>query len=114
MCLRVDFDTSDFFIFFFNDTATTEIYTLSLHDALPICRGGDARARRAVGAGDARHLVGAGRERAGRERDGLVRVGDSSAAAAQTARAGAGARLTASVPSHPSSVVRDDVGLCST
>src|SRR5256885_11092825 len=31
--------------FFFNDTATTEIYTLSLHDALPILRqtaGGDA------------------------------------------------------------------------
>src|SRR5690349_25119759 len=27
-----------FFFFFFNDTATTEIYTLSLHDALPICR----------------------------------------------------------------------------
>src|SRR3712207_8991771 len=26
--------------FFFNDTATTEIYTLSLHDALPICRMG--------------------------------------------------------------------------
>src|SRR3712207_9388147 len=26
------------FVFFFNDTATTEIYTLSLHDALPICR----------------------------------------------------------------------------
>src|SRR3712207_8534361 len=25
-------------VFFFNDTATTEIYTLSLHDALPICR----------------------------------------------------------------------------
>src|SRR3990170_9168199 len=25
------------FVFFFNDTATTEIYTLSLHDALPIC-----------------------------------------------------------------------------
>src|SRR6266700_6749113 len=25
------------FIFFFNDTAATEIYTLSLHDALPIC-----------------------------------------------------------------------------
>ena len=24
--------------FFFNDTATTEIYTLSLHDALPICQ----------------------------------------------------------------------------
>src|SRR5689334_24446228 len=26
----------DFFFFFFNDPATTEIYTLSLHDALPI------------------------------------------------------------------------------
>src|SRR5438132_13961343 len=26
------------FLFFFNDTATTEIYTLSLHDALPIFR----------------------------------------------------------------------------
>src|SRR5204863_9882407 len=26
-----------FFLFFFNDPATTEIYTLSLHDALPIC-----------------------------------------------------------------------------
>src|SRR6266566_5611036 len=25
------------FFFFFNDTATTEIYTFSLHDALPIC-----------------------------------------------------------------------------
>src|SRR2546430_12304406 len=31
-----------FFFFFFNDTATTEIYTLSLHDALPIfLAGGD-------------------------------------------------------------------------
>src|SRR5436309_10075822 len=29
------------YFFFFNDTATTEIYTLSLHDALPICRGFD-------------------------------------------------------------------------
>src|SRR3712207_9436455 len=38
------------FMFFFNDTATTEIYTLSLHDALPISRklaGGEpVRARR--------------------------------------------------------------------
>src|SRR3989442_12413110 len=41
MCL-----TSLFFLFFFNDTATTEIYTLSLHDALPICgRDGGAAAR---------------------------------------------------------------------
>src|SRR3712207_7954608 len=30
----------DFFFFFFNDTATTEIYTLSLHDALPIYSSG--------------------------------------------------------------------------
>src|SRR6266487_6671694 len=29
-----------FSFFFFNDTATTEIYTLSLHDALPILRAG--------------------------------------------------------------------------
>src|SRR2546427_10678929 len=29
-------------LFFFNDTATTEIYTLSLHDALPICGGSAA------------------------------------------------------------------------
>src|SRR5256885_11375867 len=28
--------STDFSFFFFNDTATTEIYTLSLHDALPI------------------------------------------------------------------------------
>src|SRR2546430_8360243 len=35
-----------FLFFFFNDTATTEIYTLSLHDALPICTGWNARAVR--------------------------------------------------------------------
>src|SRR3712207_7444704 len=34
-------------IFFFNDTATTEIYTLSLHDALPICPGPGALRRAA-------------------------------------------------------------------
>src|SRR3989442_4837396 len=38
------------FFFFFNDTATTEIYTLSLHDALPIssaeCRPRFSRAQR--------------------------------------------------------------------
>src|SRR5260221_13405574 len=31
------FPNTTLFFFFFNDTATTEIYTLSLHDALPIC-----------------------------------------------------------------------------
>src|SRR6266498_3679042 len=37
-----------FFFFFFNDTATTEIYTLSLHDALPIYAAAE-RARLPVG-----------------------------------------------------------------
>src|SRR2546427_2428698 len=41
------------FFFFFNDTATTEIYTLSLHDALPISAdgpdGGGEHGRAAVG-----------------------------------------------------------------
>src|SRR5450432_2430273 len=36
---------SFFFFFFFNDTATTEIYTLSLHDALPISRDWSPPAR---------------------------------------------------------------------
>src|SRR2546422_11594903 len=35
------------FFFFFNDTATTEIYTLSLHDALPICMWAAAAPARA-------------------------------------------------------------------
>src|SRR5438874_10459524 len=40
MIVVYDFSCASFFFFiffFFNDTATTEIYTLSLHDALPIC-----------------------------------------------------------------------------
>src|SRR3712207_8144025 len=40
--------------FFFNDTATTEIYTLSLHDALPILA---ALARRVVERGHLLHLA---------------------------------------------------------
>src|SRR3989442_933853 len=55
--LRRQTDSSAIF-FFFNDTATTEIYTLSLHDALPISRRG--RSRREARAGQAR---GAGRAR---------------------------------------------------
>src|SRR2546422_5672350 len=38
-----------FFFFFFNDTATTEIYTLSLHDALPILLEMRVHRRRAHG-----------------------------------------------------------------
>src|SRR6266496_5153885 len=72
-----------FFFFFFNDTATTEIYTLSLHDALPIsdrtpragCPGtalGRAGADgRAAGADRA---AGAGRARRG---GGVLRAGSS-------------------------------------
>src|SRR6266446_2898479 len=50
-----------FFFFFFNDTATTEIYTLSLHDALPISRcppprtGGHVRTARAAPPARLRH-----------------------------------------------------------
>src|SRR5437773_11391105 len=36
LCYLFYFFLFFFFFFFFNDTATTEIYTLSLHDALPI------------------------------------------------------------------------------
>src|SRR2546430_9137111 len=44
------FFTRVFVFFFFNDTATTEIYTLSLHDALPIWAGRRRRGQQA-GAG---------------------------------------------------------------
>src|SRR2546428_6195059 len=52
-----------FVFFFFNDTATTEIYTLSLHDALPISvRPGRRRDRHLPGDGRAHPLrLGAGR-----------------------------------------------------
>src|SRR2546430_4020356 len=52
-----------FDFFFFNDTATTEIYTLSLHDALPIC----ARPRRVGRAQRARAPSGAPVSRAAGE-----------------------------------------------
>src|SRR2546422_5091632 len=64
-----------FFFFFFNDTATTEIYTLSLHDALPISlRGretaltvraehGQQRHPQSVAVGKHRHRVGGWRRR---------------------------------------------------
>src|SRR2546421_3067343 len=48
-CLRSQFC----FFFFFNDTATTEIYTLSLHDALPI----SALRTRARAAGKNRKII---------------------------------------------------------
>src|SRR6266478_8399198 len=48
------------FVFFFNDTATTEIYTLSLHDALPIS-GVDPRYPKAVEI-EQRYVVGKRRQ----------------------------------------------------
>src|SRR3989442_6051642 len=44
---------SSSFFFFFNDTATTEIYTLSLHDALPICADAAEGGLRCAGPGQA-------------------------------------------------------------
>src|SRR5437879_7830555 len=54
-----------FFFFFFNDTAPTEIYTLSLHDALPICGPGlRPPSPRSRVAGDAKRGSAPHRERA--------------------------------------------------
>src|SRR3712207_7456780 len=72
------------FVFFFNDTATTEIYTLSLHDALPICDAVDqrppgplVRAERDVeqpqDRPEGRDLGAGGHERGDRRRGALVR-----------------------------------------
>src|SRR5947209_15532902 len=44
--VMVSFSFYVFFVFFFNGTATTEIYTLSLHDALPICDSVSPETRR--------------------------------------------------------------------
>src|SRR5438132_12297498 len=42
LCCAFVLFSSSLVFFFFNDTATTEIYTLSLHDALPICYNAEA------------------------------------------------------------------------
>src|SRR3712207_7190161 len=58
-------------VFFLNDTATTEIYTLSLHDALPICRRRSRRPNeRARNAGPCQDQGTHGRKRA----HGAIRV----------------------------------------
>src|SRR2546422_2043635 len=75
-----------FSFFFFNDTATTEIYTLSLHDALPISHPGRSSRRslcwtRAIAPG-AKPVLGTGARSFGRNRqnpgkchDAIVRSG---------------------------------------
>src|SRR2546430_4805868 len=70
--------------FFFNDTATTEIYTLSLHDALPIC----GRATR-----DHHHIVvdAGARPMLGEHREILCREDPRCAAARDGAHRDAGA-----------------------
>src|SRR2546430_4457916 len=55
------------FFFFFNDTATTEIYTLSLHDALPISRWHQTLAAR-DGSPHSQPLPGRGRDIQSRDR----------------------------------------------
>src|SRR6266480_6653952 len=64
-----------FFFFFFNDTATTEIYTLSLHDALPISSADQQELR-------PRHRISARQSEPVRvlepgDRDGLRRFADA-------------------------------------
>src|SRR2546422_10876244 len=85
--------------FFFNDTATTEIYTLSLHDALPIFRGA---ARRGVRPDrDAAFLSGrvVSRVLGGTAVDPGIRGGAPLAAAVGIGRAG--------VPRAPGAHARD-------
>src|SRR5256885_4260561 len=72
--------SSPYSFFFFNDTATTEIYTLSLHDALPICQGAGHGQLRLPG-----HQVG----RAGAQ--GLQRQRTAHGGPARTARQPQGA-----------------------
>src|SRR3712207_8351765 len=67
------------YVFFFNDTATTEIYTLSLHDALPISAVRGAGGGRRPGRGGADRGAGPG-------------AGALHGAAAGQRRAGSGAR----------------------
>src|SRR5256885_3558203 len=57
-----------FFFFFFNDTATTEIYTLSLHDALPISAVRDRGHDHVPGLGPRRRHHRRLAERDGRDR----------------------------------------------
>src|SRR5256885_6066798 len=56
--------------FFFNDTATTEIYTLSLHDALPICQ----HCHRLLSQGRSDHVSDPGGRHRGRVRGRRARV----------------------------------------
>src|SRR5215216_8030228 len=79
------------FFFFFNDTATTEIYTLSLHDALPICRPRGRRRRRTGRDHRARPAPRTTRTRVGRRRRHPTRGPSVGAATAGQSRLGGSA-----------------------
>src|SRR5438034_5889671 len=65
------------FLLFFNDAATTEIYTLSLHDALPICdEGGRGRLEPGAPRGGPRRGRARGRPRARRRGHAALGRGD--------------------------------------
>src|SRR5712675_2822308 len=68
-----------FFSFFFNDTATTEIYTLSLHDALPIssCHRLPRRDQQIVRFGDANSKPAGCERRPGRQDRKSTRLNSS-------------------------------------
>src|SRR2546429_9354508 len=61
---------TSFLFFFFNDTATTEIYTLSLHDALPISRSCQATPREYGRGSETAHIEVRGRLQPARRRAG--------------------------------------------
>src|SRR2546427_4751553 len=102
-----------FSFFFFNDTATTEIYTLSLHDALPISRG---RGVAGGGGGAAPHgwaAGGAGRLPRGLVRPALLRVrvrrrGHGAPRQAQRGRVGRAAHARPDGPEHGGGGVQSD------
>src|SRR5256886_15092898 len=81
-CRFILFLLISFFFFFFNDTATTEIYTLSLHDALPIWRR----------PGDERLAGGRPRDRARRDARAPLRRASHRLAGRPRGRAAPGAR----------------------
>src|SRR6266581_4584621 len=75
-CIWLYFNFFFFFFFFFNDTATTEIYTLSLHDAFPLSDHADfpslMRYAKASGARRVLTVHGYARELAGHlRREGI-------------------------------------------
>src|SRR2546430_6189796 len=112
-----------FFFFFFNDTATTEIYPLSLHDALPISQaravfrsgGGTARGaadRTALGARSALRPPRRGAIRGGPGVDAVVRPlqGRGSAGGGRVGGGGAVARRFRAVRGRAGGAVRDRRG----